>query len=161
VRLGPVTDLREPWTEGRVDDVVGVPHEKRAVAHAREAGDLLDHLGVVIGRQNGLMSVCRHGHPADEVRDPDESGALQLGILVEEIVHVPRLVAHHEVERFDLQKIVDHHDVRDEDLVHLPPGLERVEVMLAGLGFEVSGLTGEEPAGRVDGLAAALEDPTR
>jgi hypothetical protein len=38
------------------------------------------------------------------------------------------------------------------------PGLEGVQVVFAGLGFEVGGFAGEVAAGGVDGLAGLVED---
>ena len=49
VLLRPVADQRQVRPERVGDDVVGVADEDRAVAHAREARDVLDHLGVVVG----------------------------------------------------------------------------------------------------------------
>ena len=59
------------------------------------------------------------------------------------VVDLPRLVADHEVVGLGLQQVVEHHEVGDEDLVHVPPGVEGVEVVLAGLGLEVRGLAGQ------------------
>src|SRR4029453_8298582 len=49
VLLGPVADPRQPGAERVRDDVVGLADEDRAVAKTRVAGDVLDHLGVVVG----------------------------------------------------------------------------------------------------------------
>ena len=51
------------------------------------------------------------------------------------------------------------HEVREQDLVHPPDGLERVQVMPGRLGLDVAGLVGQVRAGRVDPLAAGLQDP--
>ena len=49
------------------DDVRGLPDEERAVADAREARDVLDHLGVVVRGQVGLavaaLAWVRHTRP--------------------------------------------------------------------------------------------------
>ncbi len=58
VALGPVADLRQSRAEAAGNDVVGLADEDRAVPNARVALDLLDHLGVVIGREQRLVSVA-------------------------------------------------------------------------------------------------------
>ena len=98
VALGPVADRRQPRPEVVGHDVVGVADEDRPVAQAREALDVLDHLGVVVGRQERLALAARgHRQPADEVGHPGERRPLELRVLVQEVVDVPRLVADDEV----------------------------------------------------------------
>ena len=96
--LGPVSDGRQAGPERVRDDVLGVADEDRAVAQAPEAGPLLEHLGVVVGGQ-GRLGVAAVGHrePADEVGHPREGEPLELGVLVQEVVDVPGLVADDEV----------------------------------------------------------------
>jgi hypothetical protein len=96
VVLHPVTDQREPVTEAVGDDIVRVADEQGQVADPRVAGNLLDHLGVVVGGQRGFRSAAfGHRQPADEVGEPAVGEALELGILVEEVVDLPRFVADH------------------------------------------------------------------
>ena len=98
VALGPVADRRQPRAEVVGHDVVGVADEDRPVADPREALDVLDHLGVVVGGQERLaLAARRHRQPADEVGHPGERRPLELRVLVQEVVDVPRLVADHEV----------------------------------------------------------------
>ena len=118
VALGPVADPGQPGPEAVRHHVVGVADEQGAVADARVALDLLDHLGVVVGGERRLVL---DGEPADEVGQPDVRGALELGVLVQVVVELPRLVADPEVVPAVAHGVVEDHEVRDEDLVHPPP----------------------------------------
>ena len=158
VALRPVADRRQPRPEVVGHDVVRVADEDRPVAEPREALDVLDHLGVVVGGQERLaLAAGRHRQPADEIGHPGERGPLELRVLVEEVVDVPRLVADDEVVLAALDRVVEDHEVGDEDLVHPADRLERVEVVLGRLGRDVRRFRGELRAQRVDPLAARLE----
>ena len=160
VALGPVADGRQSRAEVVGHDVVGVADEDRPVADPREALDVLDHLGVVVGGEERLALAARgHRQPADEVGHPGERRPLELRVLVQEVVDVPRLVADHEVVLALLDRVVEHHEVRDEDLVHPPDRLERVEVVLGRLAGDVGRLRRELGAQRVDPLAARPRGP--
>ena len=76
---------------------------------------------------------------------------------MQEVVELPRLVADPEVVRVVAHDVGEDHEVRDEDLVHAPDGLEGVQVVLGGLRLDVRGLAGEVGARRVDALAARRE----
>ncbi len=157
--LGPVADRRQARAEVVGDDVVGLADEDRLVADPRKALDVLDHLGVVVGRQERLaLAAGRHRQPADEVGQPGEGRLLELRVLVQVVVDIPRLVADDEVVFAALDDVVEDHEVVDEDLVHPADRLERVEVVLGRLGGDVRGLGGELGAHRVDPLAVGLED---
>ncbi len=159
VLLGPLADRRQPRPECVGHDVLGITHEDRAVPDPREALHVLDHLLVVVGREEGLaLAAVGHRQPAHEVGHPRERGPLELGVLVQVVIDVPRLVADHEVVLTIGNRIVEHHEVGDQDLVHPPDRLECVEVVLVGLGGDVAGLAGELGAQRMDALAACLED---
>ena len=83
VLLGPVADWRQPWAERVRDDVVGVADEDGAVTDPRVAGDVLDHLGVVVRGHEGLaVAAVGHRQPADEVGEPGVGGAFLLRVLV-------------------------------------------------------------------------------
>ena len=102
------------------------------------ARDVLDHLGVVVGGQERLaLAARRHRQEADEVGQPDVRRRLQLGVLVQEVVELPRLVADPDVERLLAHEVVEDHEVRAQDLVHPADRLERVQVVLAGLAVDV------------------------
>ena len=153
VLLGPFPDRAQTRAEVVGHDVVGVTDEDRPVADPWEARDLLDHLGVVVGRQEGLTVAARgHRQPAHEVGHPGERRPLQLRVLVEEVVDIPRLIADHEVVLAALDGVVEHHEVVDEDLVHAPDRLERVEVVFARFGRDVRRLRGELGAQRMNPL---------
>jgi hypothetical protein len=79
-------------------------------------------------------------------------------ILVQEVVQLPGLVADPQVVRLPLDQVAEEHEVGDQDLVHPADGLERVQVVLAGLGVDVCRLGGEKPRRGVHPLAPALED---
>ncbi len=75
----PVADQRQVRAEAVGHDVVEVADEERPVAQAREARDVLDHLGVVVGGQEGLaLAAVLHRQPADEVGQPDVGRPLLL-----------------------------------------------------------------------------------
>ena len=138
VLLGPVADQRQLGAERVRDDVVGVADEDGAVAHAREARDVLDHLGVVVGGQECLaLAAVGHRQPADEVGQPDVGGALLLRVLVQVVVELPRLVADPEVVVLVADEVVEDHEVREQDLVHPPDRLEAVQVVLGRLALDV------------------------
>ena len=59
---------------------------------------MLDHLGIVVGRQEGLaLAARRHGHEAHEVGEPGEPRLLELGMLVPVMVDVPGFVGDDQV----------------------------------------------------------------
>ena len=158
VLLDPGPDLRQALAEVVGDDIGGTADEQRAVAHAREAVDVLDHLRVVVGGQAGLVGAALgHRQPADEVGEEAVGGGLELRVLVQVVVELPRLVADPEVVGLLGRDVVEEHEVGEQDLVHAPPRLEGVELVLARLGGDVARLVGEQRARRVDPLAAALE----
>ena len=157
VLLGPLADAGQARPERVGDDVVGIADEDRTVADPLEAGPLLDHLGVVVGRQRGLGAPPSGiGSQPDEVGHPREREPLQLRVLVQEVVDVPGLVADHEVVVLVLDDVVEHHEVVDEDLVHPADRLEGVQVVLGALVLDVGRLVGEPRRRRVDALAGAL-----
>jgi hypothetical protein len=61
----------------------GFADEQRPVAQAPVSSDVLDHLGVVVGCQMGLVrATVLHRQPADEVCEPHVCRPLLLGVLV-------------------------------------------------------------------------------
>jgi hypothetical protein len=144
-----------PVAEPVRDHVVRIANEHGPVPQRREARDLLDHLGVVVGGQ-GLLARTAVGHrqPAHEVGHPGVGRALELGVLVQEVVDIPGLVADPQVERFAGGQLGEDHEVGDQDLVHGPDRLEGVQVVLCRLALDVPGLAGQEGRGRMDQLRA-------
>ena len=125
VGLGPVPDGWEVRAEGVGDDVVGVADEDGPVAQAGVAGDVLQHLGVVVGGELGLvLAAVGHGQPADEVGQPGVGGPFAFGVLVQVVVELPGFVADHQVVVLLVEQVVDDHVVGQQDLVHPPAGLE-------------------------------------
>src|SRR3712207_7617967 len=53
--------------------------------------------------------------PADEVGEPGVRRRLELGVLVQEVVELPGLVADPEVVRLALGDLAEHHEVRDQE----------------------------------------------
>jgi hypothetical protein len=138
VLLRPRANRRQARSEVVRHDVVRVADEDRAVADAREALNVLDHLGVVIGGQERLaLATGRHRQPAHEIGHPGERGPLQLRVLVQEVVDVPRLVTDHDVVLALGDRVVEDHEVADQNLVHAADRLERVEVVLVRLRGDV------------------------
>ena len=135
---GPVGDRRQVGPERVGDDVLQVADEDRAVAHPRVARDVLDHLGVVVGGEHRLvLAAVGHRQPADEVGQPRVGGALLLGVLVQVVVDLPALVGDPQVVVGLADEVVEDHEVGDQDLVHAPPRLEAVQVVLGRLGLDV------------------------
>ena len=98
VLLDPGPDRWQPLAEVVGDDVGRTADEERAVAHAREAVDVLDHLRVVVGGQAGLVGAALgHRQPADEVGEEAVGRGLELRVLMQVVVELPRLVADPEV----------------------------------------------------------------
>ena len=156
--LRPVADPRQAVPERVRDDVVGIADEDGPVADPGEAGDVLDHLGVVVGGQERLvLAAVLERQPADEVGQPDVRGRLQLRVLVQEVVDLPGLVADPEVVVLLARDVEEEHEVGDEDLVHPPDRLEGVQVVLGRLALDVRRLVREQRARRVDPLALGLE----
>ena len=121
-------------------------------------GDVLDHLLVVVARQIALVVVgVVHRQEPDEVGQPHVLGGLELGVLVQVVVDLPPLVGHPQVVGVLGHDVVEEHEVGDQDLVHPPPGVEAVQVVLGRLGLEVPRLAGQVLARRMDAFALALE----
>ena len=74
------------------------------------------------------------------------------------VVELPRFVADPQVVWVLAHDVVEDHEVRQQDLVHPPPRLEAVQVVLRGLGLDVVRLVRKLCARRVDPLSARLED---
>ena len=139
-------------------DVVGVADEHGLVAHAREARDVLDHLLVVVaGDERLVVAAVGHRQPADEVGQPHVGGPFLLGVLVQVVVELPRLVAEPQVVGLVADDVVEDHEVREQDLVHPPDRLEAVQVVLGRLALDVPRLVRQERARRMDPLPALLE----
>jgi hypothetical protein len=73
------------------------------------------------------------------------------------MVHLPGLVPDPRVVRLFLDQVGEDHEVVDQDLVHPPDRLERVQVVLSRLRLDVRGLAGQVGRCGVDGLAAPFE----
>ena len=105
-----------------------------------------------------MVAAVGHRHPADEVGHPGERRALETGVLVQEVVEVPGFVADPEVVVALADQVVEDHEVGDQDLVHPPDRLERVQVVLAGLRLDVAALAGQPRRRRMDPLPRLLQE---
>ena len=160
VAFGPVADHRQLRAEALGDDVIGVADEQRQVADLGVLGDVVDHVGVVVGGQEAFPRVAvAHRQEADEVGQPRERHALLARVLVQVVVELPRLVADPQVVALLAHDVVEQHEVRGEDLVHAAQRVEAVQVVLGGLRLDVLGLVRQMRAGGVDALALGLEHP--
>ena len=74
------------------------------------------------------------------------------------MVDLPGLVRDPQVVSLGLRDIEEHHEVRDEDLVHPAQRLEAVQLVLGEIGLHVGRLAGQLRARRVDCLALGFED---
>ena len=120
---------------------------------------MLDHLEVVVGAELGLARVALgvDRQEADDVGQEGERRDLALGVLVQEVVDLPRLVADPQVVGRLADDVVEEHVVGAEDLVHAAERVEGVQVVLRRLALPVRRLRGQLGAGRVDDLALGLE----
>ncbi len=156
--LRPFPDRGKVRAEPVGDDVVGGAHEERPVPHAREPGDVPDHLRVVVGGEVRLaLPAIRHGQPPHEVGEPHIRGPLLLRVLVQVVVELPRLVPDPQVVVGLPHDVVEQHEVGEQDLVHPPPRLEAVQVVLGGLAVDVLHLAGEPGRGRMDPFPSILQ----
>ena len=114
---------------------------------------MFDVLGIAVGAEEGLALVVLHRQAADEVGQEHEGLALQLRVLVIVVVHVPGLVADHDVVVFLLHQVDEGHEVVHHDLVHGTQGEECGQVVFSRYVLEVSTFVGEPPGGRVHALA--------
>ena len=148
-----------PGPSAPCHDVLRVADEDRAVAQAREAGDVLDHLGVVVrGQRRLVLAAVRHRQPADEVGQPHERRPLEPRVLVQEVVEVPGLVADPGVVLPLGHQVVEDVEVVDQDLVHPADRLEGVQVVLPRLGLDVPGLVREPRRRGMHPLPRCLEE---
>ncbi len=155
--LRPVLDSRHLRAEEIGHDILRIAHEDGPVPHPGKALDVLDHFLVVIGRQAGLpFPAFGKREETHEVGEPGQRAALQFGMLVPEVIHVPGLVGDDQVVVALLHHLLEDHEVVDQDLVHVAQGLKTVQVVLAALVFDVGGLVGQQAAGGVNTLAGVL-----
>src|SRR5437660_11461821 len=76
----------DPFAHGRKvraerlrQNVIAIADENGAISHGGMPLDMLDHLGVVVGRQKGLaVAARRHRHKANEVGEPGQRRLLEL-----------------------------------------------------------------------------------
>ena len=151
----PVPDERQARPERVRNDVAGAADVDGAVANPRVTRDVLDHLRVVVsGQEPFVLAAVGHGQPADEVGEPGIGRPLLFRVLVQVVVELPGLVADPQVVVPRAGDVVEHHEVGEQDLVHPPPGVKTVQVVLGGFRLDVVGLAGQLCARRVDALAA-------
>ena len=154
----PVSHRRQVLTEAHGHDVFRVTHENRAIAQSGLAFHMLDHLGVVIrGQERLVVTAIVHGHPPHEIRKPGDLRFFQLRVFMPVMIHVPGLVRDDEIVMLLLEHFLEHHEVGDQYFVHAANGLERVQVVFAGLGLDVVGFVGKYFAGRVNSLVIRIE----
>ena len=157
---GPVADRGQLGAEGVGNDVLVVTDEDRPVAHPGEASDVLDHLRVVVSGQERLpFAAVGHRQPPDEVGQPDVRGLLLLGVLVQEVVQLPGLVADPKVVLLVADDIVEDHEVGQQDLVHAADRLEAMQIVLGRLALDVTGLVRQVGARRMYVFTARLQHP--
>ena len=83
-------------------------------------------------RRNSVdVRVVAHRQHADEVGEERVGRPLELGVLVQEVVEVPALVADPEVVALALDHVGEGHEVGRHDLVHVPERVEGVELVVA------------------------------
>ena len=96
---GPLPHVRQVRAELAIEDVVLVADEDRQVAHVGMEAQVVDVLGVLLPAADELggRPVLPHREQADEVGEEGVGRALEVGVLVQEVVEVPALVADPEV----------------------------------------------------------------
>ena len=164
---GEIEMPRHPFAHGgqilaerERNDVGRLADEDRPVAYAGMPLDMLDHLGIVVGRQERLvLAARRHRNESDEIGEPDQPRPLQLGMLVPVVIDVPGLVGDDEVVAPLLDRVLEGHEVGDQHLVHAANRLKSVQFVLAGFQLDVTGFAGKAGAEGVNGFAAGFEQP--
>ena len=75
--------------------------------------DLFDHLSVVVAGQAALVRAraAVDGQEADEVGEEGERGRLEFGVLVQPVVHLPRLVPDPQVVGAVAHHLEEYHEV--------------------------------------------------
>ena len=82
----------------------------------------------------------RIGEHADEVGEEGVGRPLEVRVLVQVVVEVPALVADPEVVALALHHVGEGHEVGRHDLVHVPQGVEGVQLVVRGPALEVRAL---------------------
>ena len=156
----PLPHVREIGAELAIEHVLLVADQDRQVAHVGMEAQVVDVLRVLLPAADELGGgpVLPHRQQADEVGEEGVGRPLEIGILVEEVVEVPPLVADPQVVALALDHVGEGHEVRGHDLVHVPQRVERVELVIGGPALEVPGLVLEQARGRVQALAPVLDD---
>ena len=157
----PLPHVRQVRPELAVEDVVFIADHDGQVAHVGVQAQVVDVLGVLVPGAPELHRalVVPHGQDADEVGEEDVGRALELRVLVQEVVEVPALVPHPEVVVLALHDVREGHEVGRHDLVHVPQRVLGVQLVVAGPRLEVPALVVEQPAGGVQARAPGLHDP--
>src|SRR5215510_4227334 len=156
----PLPHVREVGAELAIEHVLLVSHHDGQVAHVGMEAEMVDVLRVLLPTTDelGRRAVLPHGEHADEVGEEGVARPLEIRILVEEVVEVPALVADPEIVALALHHVGEGHEVRCEDLVHVPQRIEGVELMIGRPALEVLALVLEEARRRVQPLPPMPDD---
>ena len=162
VAVGPFADARQAGAERLLGHVLAVADEDGGIAQVRIARHMLDVVGIAVGAQRSLALVAwLHRKAADEVGEENIGLALELRVLVIVVVHVPGLVADHDVVVLGLDQVDEGHEVVIHDLVHRAQGEEGRQIVFSGHLLEVAALVGQALGDRVQAFAFALEVASR
>src|SRR5215467_12086030 len=142
----PLPHVREVGAELAIEHVLLVAHQEGQVAHVGMEAKVVDVLRVLLPTADelGRRAVLPHGEHADEVGEEGVGCPLEIRILVEEVVEIPALVADPEIVALALHHVGEGHEVRREDLVHVPQRVEGVELVIGRPALEVLALVLEE-----------------
>ena len=129
--------VRYEWKTGTKpfrNQVIVVTDVKRPVPDMSVTSDLGQHLGVVVRGQPGLPRPCRavHRQPAQKVGHEYIGRSLQLGVLVQVMVNLPGFITDPQVVWHLPHNVKKDREVGQQDLVHLPEGLEAMQLVLTG-----------------------------
>ena len=117
--------------------------------------DMLDHFRIVVGRQHRFtFAAIRHWNVADEVGQPGKPGFLQLGVFVPVVIDVPGFIGDHEIVGGFFHRILEDHEILDEDLVHIAKRLEAVQFVFAAFELDMPRLARQPRTQGVDLLVA-------
>ena len=156
----PRAHVREIGPELAIEHVGLVADHDRQIAHVGMVAQVVDVLGVLLPAADELRGgpVVPHRKDADEVGEEDVRRPLELGVLVEVVVEVPALVTDPQVVGLSLHDVRERHEVRRHDLVHVPEGVEGMELVIGRPALEVRALVLQESRRRMEPFAPVLDD---
>ncbi len=79
-----------------------------------------------------------HGQVADEIGEPGERAALELGMFVPEMIDIPGFIGDDEIIISVFDQLLKHHEIGDQYLVHAAQCLKDLKIVLAAFAFDMT-----------------------